>query len=412
MASNLLLDSAIESAGTAGMVGGQFVAQLGELGPGASAQISLVVTPETAGTITQTASVTAQQVQLNPANATTTTTVTVLESPGTLQFSNSTSSVANTAGMAYFSVVRILGSLGAVTVNYQSVAVDATPGLDFVPTSGTLTFAPGQTVGTIAIPVLNDPWENHNDTVNLVLSSPGGGATLGTVTTAQLSIIDTDPDRTAPEVSQLSWSGSTKAITSLSLTFTEPLNSVYASDPANFELTVAKAGQPSIPISMASYNPSTYTVTLVPSAPLASNRLYQIEAVGTGASSIRDLAGNLLDGAANGLPGSSYVASFGQGTKLKYVDQAGNTVSLKLSGGGYMQDVLYQGEGQTLIIVGEKPHRSVLSGTLKKTKRSSGNTNLGIIRGLGNFGDVQVTMKSPPFLVKQYPFMQNGRGRL
>jgi hypothetical protein len=106
------------------------------------------------------------------------------------------------------------------------------------------------------------------------------------------------------------------------------------------------------------------------------------------------------------------VASFGQGTKLKYVDQAGNTVSLKLSGGGYMQDVLYQGEGQALTIVGEKPHRSALSGTLKKTKRSSGNTNLGIIRGLGNFGDVQVTMKSPPFLVKQYPFMQNGRGRL
>ncbi len=35
-----------------------------------------------------------------------------------------------------------------------------------------------------------------------------------------------------------------------------------------------------------------------------------------------------------------------------------------------------------------------------------------MIRGLGNFGDVRVTLKTPPFLVKQYPFMQNGRGEL
>ncbi len=70
-----------------------------------------------------------------------------------------------------------------------------------------------------------------------------------------------------------------------------------------------------------------------------------------------------MTAASNGLPGSNYVASFGQGTKLQYVDQTGNKVSLKLSGGGYLQDVLYQGEGQTLTIIGEKPHRSVLSGT-------------------------------------------------
>ena len=229
MGSNLLFVSAQSSEGSVGMVGGQFIAELGELDPGATAEIRLVVTPQTPGTITPTASVTAQQNQLNPSNAIASTTVTVLESPGTLQFSNPTYSVANTAGMAYFSVVRTLGSLGAVTVNFETVAVNATPGLDFVPIAGTLTFAAGQTVGTIVVPVLNDPWENHNDTVNLVLTSPAGGATLGTLSTAQLSIIDTDPDTTPPQVSQVTWSGTSKAITSLSLTFTEPLNSVFAS---------------------------------------------------------------------------------------------------------------------------------------------------------------------------------------
>ena len=74
--------------------------------------------------------------------------------------------------------------------------------------------------------------------------------------------------------------------------------------------------------------------------------------------------------------------------------------------------MLVQGEGRTLTIVGEKPHRSVLSGTSKKTSAAAASTNLGIIRGLGNFGDVRVTLKSPPFLVKQYPFVQNGRGKL
>ena len=146
--------------------------------------------------------------------------------------------------------------------------------------------------------------------------------------------------------------------------------------------------------------------------PLASNRFYQIAIVGTGTTAIRDLAGNLLDGASNDLAGTNYVASFGQGTKLNYVDQTGNKVSLKLSGGGYLEDVLYQGEGQMLTVIGQRPRRTVLSGTLKRIKRSSGATNLGVIRGLGNFGDVQITMKSPPFLVRQYPFIENGRGVL
>ena len=44
---------------------------------------------------------------------------------------------------------------------------------------------------------------------------------------------------------------------------------------------------------------------------------------------------------------------------------------------------------------GEVPHRTALSGTVKKRKRSSGTTNLGMIRGLGNFGNVRVSLNSP-----------------
>ncbi len=411
MGASLLFNSTNASTGTYGVVGGQFVAQLGELDPGSSEKITLVVTPQTPGTITQTANVTSAENQLDPADAAATTTVTVLESPGTLRWSASLYSVPETAGFAVLSVFRSVGSRGAVTINYQTVAVNATPGLDFVPTSGLLTFAAGQTVGTIQVPVLADPWDNHDEYVDVTLSSPGGGATLGALSTAQLRIIDIDPNTTPPEVSRLTWNGTSKSITSVNVSFTEPLISTYAANPANFQLTALVAGLPSVPISTVSYNSSTDTVTLVPSAPLASGVFYQIQVMGTGTAAIRDLASNLLDGASNGLPGSNYVASFGQGTKLQYVDSSGNKVSLKLSGPGYLEEVLDQGQGQALTVMGETPHRTALSGTVKKTKRSSGRTNLGTILGLGNFGDVRVSLKSPPFLVKQYPFVQNGRGK-
>ena len=412
MGANFLFDSSDAGAGTCSVVGGQIVAHLGELDPGSSEKITLVFTPQAPGTITQTANVASAENQLDPANATATTTVTVLEAPGTLQWSASLYSVPETAGEAVLSVVRGGGSLGAVTVNYQAVAINATPGLDFVPTSGILTFASGQTVGTIAVPVLADPWDNQDEYVNVELFAPGGGAALGPLTTAQLRIIDVDPDTTPPQVSQLTWNGTSKSITSVNVSFTEPLNSTFANDLANYQLTALVAGLPSVPISTVSYNSSTQSVTLVPSAPLVSGVFYQIQVLGTGMNAIRDLAGNLLQGASNGPPGSNYVASFGQGTKLQYVDSSGNKVTLKLSGPGYLEEVLYEGQGQTLTVMGEVPHRTKLSGTLKKTKRSSGSTNLGAILGLGNFGDVRVSLKSPPFLVKQYPFQQKGRGRL
>ena len=65
-----------------------------------------------------------------------------------------------------------------------------------------------------------------------------------------------------------------------------------------------------------------------------------------------------------------------------------------------------------LTIIGEVPHRTSLSGSLRRTRGSSGRTNLGTINGLGNFGDVRISLRSPTFLVNQYPFQQKGRGTL
>lgn len=193
--------------------------------------------------------------------------MTVLESPGTLQFNAAAYSVNDTAGVAALTVVRTVGSLGPVTVNYQTIAINAVPGVDFMPVAGVLTLASGQTSGTIMVPVLNDRWQNHDDFVVVALSSPGGGASLGAVSMAQLMIIDVDPDYTPPQATQLSWAGNAQAITSVTVTFNAPLDPTYATNPANYRLTVPTAGNSAVSWSSVVYNASTDAVTLVPQAP-------------------------------------------------------------------------------------------------------------------------------------------------
>ena len=125
----------------------------------------------------------------------------VTETPGILQFASPAITVNDTAGVAAISVVRTMGALGAVTVQYQTLdGIAATPGLNYEPTAGTLTLANGQTTGTILVPVLDDIYNNHDDYVAVVLNAPTGGAVLGTTTTTVLRIHDADPDFTPPQV--------------------------------------------------------------------------------------------------------------------------------------------------------------------------------------------------------------------
>jgi uncharacterized repeat protein (TIGR01451 family) len=411
-ASGLEYVSSSTTAGSVGWSSGQLVAEIGVLDPGSIATIDMVVMATAPGMVNQTATVSALENELTSAQLSASAPIMVQESAGVLQFSAPQYAVPDTAGVALLTLNRTDGSLGPVTINYQTVSVNATPGVDYVPTAGTVSFTSGQTSATIPVPVLNDPWENHDEYLNVLLQSPGGGALLGSPATASLRIIDVDPDFTPPQVSLLSLSGSGKSIASVSLTFDAPLNPSYAANPANYQLVGLAKGQ-AIGIGSVNYNPATFTVAIVPAVPLAANQYVQVQVAGTGPTAIRDIAGNLLDGNGNGSPGSNYVASFAEGNKLQYVDSSGNKVTLKLSGPGYLEQIRdANGNGVLLQIVGEAPHRTAISGTIHKVKRSSGRTMLGAVTGLGNFGDVRVLLTTPPFLVTQYPFQRKGRGVL
>jgi hypothetical protein len=113
--------------------------------------------------------------------------------PGQLKFSSATYSVSENGGSATITVTRVNGSSGAVSVQYATSNGTATAGSDYTGTSGTLNFANGDTSKTFSVPVADDALDESDETVNLTLSNATGGATLGSPSTAVLTIVDNDP---------------------------------------------------------------------------------------------------------------------------------------------------------------------------------------------------------------------------
>lgn len=112
--------------------------------------------------------------------------------PGKLQLSSSNFTVNENQGTATITVNRTGGSDGAVSVNYATSNGTATAGSDYTATSGTLNFAAGETSKTFTVPIIDDTAVEGSETINVTLSNPGGGATLGTPASATLTILDND----------------------------------------------------------------------------------------------------------------------------------------------------------------------------------------------------------------------------
>ncbi|HEV2798884.1 MAG TPA: Calx-beta domain-containing protein [Pyrinomonadaceae bacterium] len=111
-----------------------------------------------------------------------------------LQFSAATYTVGEGEEHATISVTRTDSSLGAVSVNYATSDGTARAGRDYIASSGTLTFAAGDTTPkTFNIPIINDTLSEANETINLSFTSPTGDAAVGTPAQAVLTITDNDP---------------------------------------------------------------------------------------------------------------------------------------------------------------------------------------------------------------------------
>jgi hypothetical protein len=109
-----------------------------------------------------------------------------------LQFSSATYAVSEGPATRLVTVTRSGGFGTSVTVRYATSNGTATAGQDYTPVAGTLGFGPNVTSLTFGVPILNDTLTEGAQTINLTLSSPGGGAVLGTRSAAVLTIAAND----------------------------------------------------------------------------------------------------------------------------------------------------------------------------------------------------------------------------
>jgi hypothetical protein len=106
--------------------------------------------------------------------------------------SGSSYTVGEGDGSATITVVRTVGSTGTVGVSYSVTSGTATAGSDFTAVSGTVSFGNGEVSKVFTVPITDDAADEPDEAANITLSSPTGGALLGSPSSATLTIVDND----------------------------------------------------------------------------------------------------------------------------------------------------------------------------------------------------------------------------
>ncbi|MDQ4122259.1 MAG: carboxypeptidase regulatory-like domain-containing protein [Acidobacteriota bacterium] len=109
------------------------------------------------------------------------------DNPGKLQFQMSPY-YTNENTSVLITVLRMGGDAGTITVDYATGGGTATPSLDYTPASGTLIFNDGETTKSFSVPILADTEAEGQETFNISLSNPLGGATLGALSSTVINI--------------------------------------------------------------------------------------------------------------------------------------------------------------------------------------------------------------------------------
>jgi glucose/arabinose dehydrogenase len=130
-----------------------------------------------------------------PATATTYTAIFHIKttSPSdTIQFASSAYNVNESEPSATITLTRSGNLSLAATVDYAASNGTASDRSDYTTALGTLTFEAGVTSKTFNILLTDDAYVENNETINLTLSNPTNGTSLGTQSTALLVINDND----------------------------------------------------------------------------------------------------------------------------------------------------------------------------------------------------------------------------
>ncbi|MEM6364053.1 MAG: PQQ-dependent sugar dehydrogenase, partial [Planctomycetota bacterium] len=111
---------------------------------------------------------------------------------GTIQLATSNVRVDESAGTASIDVIRTDGSVGEITVDYETQPTTATAGDDFTTRSGRLVFGDGVTRRSINVPIINDSQGETNEQFAITIDNVRGGGNLLAPRTATVTIVDDD----------------------------------------------------------------------------------------------------------------------------------------------------------------------------------------------------------------------------
>lgn len=113
--------------------------------------------------------------------------------PGAIALGSTLLSVNEAAGTISIPVTRTGGSDGTAAIRYTTVNATATAGSDYTGASAALVvFGPGETTKSIVVPITNDSLAEGNETFNVAIDQPLGGASTGVPRTATITIVDND----------------------------------------------------------------------------------------------------------------------------------------------------------------------------------------------------------------------------
>ncbi len=238
--------------------------------------------------------------------------------PALIAFSTGQFAANVTDGSAQVEVTRA-GNPAAT----DTVVLSSPGGQGVAPFMTTVTFGPATSVETVSIPIQNDGVPGLGDAIiPFSLSSASSGATLGSAA-ASLVIHDTNPFPTPITVTSVSTpriavkvgkgkKAKTQKETVLQVTFSGNVASGVLNSGAYHVMsgTTRKAVttyNKKVALSSFSYNPSTYTLTIVPTTSLNLNVPEELVVT---SSLLTDAYGRPLDGNSDGQPGGNIVATF------------------------------------------------------------------------------------------------------
>ncbi|HXI22606.1 MAG TPA: Calx-beta domain-containing protein [Pyrinomonadaceae bacterium] len=119
---------------------------------------------------------------------------------GSVQFSSATYSINENGSSITITVTRT-GGTESGSVQYATSDGTATVGSDYTGTSGTLIFGTNEMSKTFSVPIIDDSAVEGNETITLSLRNQSGSFTIGSPSTATLTILDNDS-----QIDQFQWS--------------------------------------------------------------------------------------------------------------------------------------------------------------------------------------------------------------